>query len=74
MKNFFQIWDEPPSAMGQKWSWNVSNIGQLPDQEKKTWEMESAIIVLQCETVSPKEGEYLQSSSHQTPATPYGEP
>ena len=26
MKNFCQIWDEPPSAMGQRWWWNVSQI------------------------------------------------
>ena len=38
---------------------------------------QSAIAALQCEPVSPEgtqEGEYLWSSSHQTAATPYGEP
>ena len=39
--------------------------------------MESAITALQCEPVSPEEGEYLPPGSHQTvatPATPYSEP
>jgi len=28
---------------------------------------------LQCEPMSPEEGEYLPPGSHPTPATPYGE-
>ena len=44
--------------MGQKLIMKcLPNIGQIPDQEGKTWEMESAIAALQCELVSPKEGE-----------------
>ena len=36
--------------------------------------MESATADLQHELVSPEEGEYLPSSSHQITVTPYGEP
>ena len=32
----------------------LPNIGQIPDQEGKTWEMESTIEALQCELVNPK--------------------
>ena len=50
--------------MGQKliMKW-LTNIGQISDQEGKTWEMESAIATLQRELVNPEEGEYLLSKS-----------
>ena len=48
--------------MGQKLTMKcLTNIGQIPDQEGKTWEMESAIATLQRELVNPEEGEYLLS-------------
>ena len=48
--------------MGQKLIMKcLTNIGQISDQEGKTWEMESAIATLQRELMNPEEGEYLPS-------------
>ena len=51
----------------------LPNIGQIHDQEGKTWGIESGIAALQHEPVKPEEGEYLPSSSHHTAASSYGE-
>ena len=52
----------------------LPNIAQIPNQEGKTWEVQSAVAALQHKPASPKEGEYLPSGDHQMEATPYSEP
>ena len=47
------------------------------DQEGKTWDMESAVVAVQCASAGPEKGEYLPPGLHSTaatPTTPYGEP
>ena len=40
-KNFHLIWDEPPSTVGQTWSWNVSQILVKFQTKRRIREMEN---------------------------------
>ena len=62
-QEFYPNWDELVSTMGQKLIKKyLPNNGQTPDHSGKSWKMESAIAALQCEPVSPEEGQ--PASSH----------
>ena len=51
-----------PSPWKKSWSWNVSQIMVIHDQEGKPWEMELVTEALQCQPVSPEKGVSLNCS------------